>query len=178
MRLYLPETSGQPLPRGVPHRPVTGYIGSRRSLLVVDDQPTQRQMLAGMLLPLGFVIREAASGRECLESVHAALPDAVLLDLTMDDMDGWQTARQIRAAGFGALPIIVVSANAFENQPEKLAAARLPGLRRQAGGRVPAAGHPAAAAAARVGGRAGGARLEPGLHPRAAAAAARSMPAS
>jgi CheY-like chemotaxis protein len=91
-------------------------------------------MLAGMLLPLGFRIREAASGRECLESVQEHPPDAVLLDLSMDDMDGWETARRIRAAGaaradgvpgrhrpaLASLPIIIVSANAFENQSEKL----------------------------------------------------------
>ena len=33
------------------HRPITGYVGPRKTLLVVDDQPIQRQMLAGMLLP-------------------------------------------------------------------------------------------------------------------------------
>jgi CheY-like chemotaxis protein len=127
-RLYLPETNTPPPTRGVQLRPVSGYLGSRRKLLVVDDQPTQRQMLAGLLMPLGFEIREAASGRECLESVLAEPPDAVLLDLTMDDMDGWETARQLRAAGFQTLPIIVVSANAFENQPEKLEAAGCQGF--------------------------------------------------
>jgi CheY-like chemotaxis protein len=78
-------------------------------------------MLAGLLLPLGFLVREAASGAECLESVLAHQPDAVLLDITMDDMDGWETARRIRARGISALPIIMVSANAFENQADKLA---------------------------------------------------------
>jgi response regulator RpfG family c-di-GMP phosphodiesterase len=49
----------------------------------------------------------------------------VLLDISMDDMDGWETARRIRARGIGAnvMPIIMVSANAFENRPEKLAEA-------------------------------------------------------
>jgi CheY-like chemotaxis protein len=107
---------------------VSGYIGARRTLLVVDDHPTQRQMLAGMLLPLGFRIREAASGRECLESVLEKLPDAVLLDISMDDMDGWETARRIRAQGLAELPIIMVSANAFENQLDKLAKAGCQGF--------------------------------------------------
>jgi signal transduction histidine kinase/CheY-like chemotaxis protein len=128
VRLYLSETAEPGYARTPRHRPVTGYIGARRSLLVVDDHPTQRQMLAGMLLPLGFRIREAASGRECLESVQDSLPDAVLLDLSMDDMDGWETARRIRERGFTGLPIIIVSANAFENQPERLAAAQCQGF--------------------------------------------------
>ena len=131
VRLYLSETA-EPAEtagtRGVPMRPVTGYIGERRTLLVVDDQPTQRQMLAGMLLPLGFRIREAASGTECLQSVAEQEPDAVLLDITMDDMDGWETARRIRAAGFAAPPILMVSANAFENQVDKLTAAGAQGF--------------------------------------------------
>ncbi len=124
VRLYLSEVSAPPQ-RGVTlHRPVSGYIGPRRTLLVVDDHPTQRQMLAGMLLPLGFRIREAASGSECVESVLESRPDAVLLDVTMDDMDGWETARRIRACGIGPeMPIIMVSANAFENRPENLEAA-------------------------------------------------------
>ncbi len=133
VRLYLSEIAA-PAQRSVTHhRPVTGYLGARRSLLVVDDHPTQRQMLAGMLLPLGFAIREAASGSECLESVADLRPDAVLLDITMDDMDGWETARRLRmqdqraaeatGAPLSALPVIMVSANAFENRPDKLEAA-------------------------------------------------------
>jgi signal transduction histidine kinase/CheY-like chemotaxis protein len=123
VRLYLSEVA-PPAARSVTHhRPVSGYIGARRRLLVVDDHPTQRQMLAGMLLPLGFDIREAASGSECLESVLDDPPDAVLLDVTMDDMDGWETARRIRARGIADMPIIMVSANAFEHRPENLVAA-------------------------------------------------------
>jgi signal transduction histidine kinase/purine-cytosine permease-like protein/ActR/RegA family two-component response regulator len=122
-RLYLGEVAA-PVSRGVVlHRPVTGYLGARRSLLVVDDHPTQRQMLAGMLLPLGFVVREAATGAECIESVLAEPPDAVLLDITMDDIDGWETARRIRGRGVTGMPIIMVSANAFENRQDKLQAA-------------------------------------------------------
>jgi len=104
-------------------RPITGYEGLRRTLLIVDDQPIQRQMLAGMLLPLGFVLREAASGHEALESVREACPDAVLLDISMDDMDGWATATAMRQAGFTQVPIVIVSANVFENRPDHLQAA-------------------------------------------------------
>jgi signal transduction histidine kinase/CheY-like chemotaxis protein/purine-cytosine permease-like protein len=128
VRLYLSETAAPGPQRGAHHRPVSGYIGARRTLLVVDDHPTQRQMLAGMLLPLGFRIREAASGRECLESVLEHPPDAVLLDISMDDMDGWETARRIRAGGLHDLPIIMVSANAFENQLDKLTEAGCQGF--------------------------------------------------
>ena len=105
-------------------REIVGYVGAQRTLLVVDDQTTQRQMLVGMLAPLGFALREAASGTECIASIQEMRPDAVLLDISMDDMDGWQAAGRIRQAGFEDLPIIMVSANAFENQPERLRAMR------------------------------------------------------
>ena len=122
-RLYLSETAEPAPAHAAPYRPVSGYIGARRTLLVVDDHPIQRQMLAGMLLPLGFRIVEAASGRECLDSVLQTVPDALLLDLSMDDIDGWETAKRIRAHGIHHMPIIIVSANAFENQTEKISAA-------------------------------------------------------
>jgi CheY-like chemotaxis protein len=73
-------------------------------------------------------VREAASGRECLESVHDKRPDAVLLDISMDDMDGWETLRQLRAHGFHNLPVIMVSANAFENQSDRISASGCQGF--------------------------------------------------
>lgn len=119
VRLYLREID-DPGPRAAPPLQIAGYFGQRRTLLVVDDQPVQRQMLAGMLTPLGFVITEAASGLECLDYLADRLPDAILLDISMDGMDGWQTAQHIRSRGYSSVPIIVVSANVFENHSARL----------------------------------------------------------
>ncbi len=127
VRIYL-RAVADPGPQAESHRPISGYFGPRRTLLVVDDQPVQRQMLAGMLVPLGFEVREAASGTECLDSLREHVPSAILLDLTMDDMDGWETARRVRAAGFEQVPILIVSANVFENQAARLQAARCQGF--------------------------------------------------
>jgi CheY-like chemotaxis protein len=89
----------------------------------VDDQPLHRQLLASILVPLGFVVREAASGQECLEIVEQHPPDGLLLDLTMDGLDGWQTAAAVRKLlPASRLPIVFVSANLFDNRPEQLAA--------------------------------------------------------
>jgi len=121
MRVYLRKVA-DPGPQAEPRRPISGYFGPRRTLLVVDDQPVQRQMLAGMLMPLGFDVREAASGTECLDSLRENLPSAILMDITMDDMDGWEAAARVRAAGYAELPILIVSANVFENQAERLRA--------------------------------------------------------
>jgi len=126
VRLYLPRIAPDPKnPLSLPSnlRSVTGHAGPQRTLLVVDDQPLHRQLLAGLLMPLGFTVLEAASGQECLEVVEQHAPDLLLLDITMDGLDGWQTARLVRER-FTArqLPIVFVSANLFDNQPEQLEA--------------------------------------------------------
>ncbi len=122
VRLYLREIKA-PAARTLRHlRPIVGYLDPRRTLLVVDDQPIQRQLLASLLLPLGFIMREAASGRECLEILQQHRPDAVLLDINMDDLNGWQTAQLIRSNVGPDLPVVFVSADPFENRPELLEA--------------------------------------------------------
>jgi signal transduction histidine kinase/CheY-like chemotaxis protein len=123
VRLYLRELAA-PEAAAPLQLPVSGYLGPRRSILAVDDHPTQRQMLAGMLAPLGFSVREAASGRECLAQVHERCPDAILLDVNMDDIDGWETSRLLRERGFRAVPVIMISADLFENRPERIRAAQ------------------------------------------------------
>ena len=125
VRLYIPglaETGLHlPVAQAAALRPVVGYRPPRRSLLVVDDQPLHRQLLAGLLTPLGFEVREAASGSECLEVVAAQRPDLILLDLSLDEMDGWETAARLRGRhGARELPIVFVSANLFDNLPEKV----------------------------------------------------------
>ena len=102
---------------------ITGYRGAVRRILVVDDQTTQRELLENLLLPLGFEVRQAASGAECLREAARFQPDAILLDIAMPDQDGWSVCRQLRAAGLTKLPIIMVSANAYENDVEKQSAA-------------------------------------------------------
>ena len=120
VRLYLREVQAPAEISMRNLRPIVGYLAPRRTLLVVDDQPIQRQLLASLLLPLGFSIREAASGREALEIVQRERPDAVLLDINMDDLNGWQTAQQLRSLAPGDLPVIFVSADPYENHPELL----------------------------------------------------------
>lgn len=132
VRLYLREIAPPEVvvtPALQPTRSISGYVGSQRTLLVVDDQAVQRQLLAGLLIPLGFEVNEAASGRECLDTVAKRKPDAVLLDLSMDDMSGWDTAAVLRQRhGPGELPIVIVSADLFENQGERVTAAGCQGF--------------------------------------------------
>ena len=113
LKVYLPKVSS-PRPRLQLPGPLSGYVGRRRRVLLVDDQSSQRLMLADMLAPLGFIIAEADSGAACLAAIEAERPDLVLLDIAMPSMDGWAVSRAIRDRGEATLPILIVSANAFD----------------------------------------------------------------
>ena len=92
-----------------------GYAGSRRSILVVDNEETDRDLLVNLLTPIGFTVRTAASGHDALDLLAAGFsPDAILLDLAMPGIDGWETLRRIRALGIANTPAAIVSANAFD----------------------------------------------------------------
>ncbi len=119
LRLYMRELTAIDDHAVDNHRRIIGHTGARRHLLVVDDQPEQRQLLAAILIPLGFSVQEAASGPECLQAVQQRRPDMVLLDVNMGGMDGWTTCRQLRDAD-AQLPVVMVSANVF-HAPEQMA---------------------------------------------------------
>ena len=93
----------------------SGYGGPRRKILVVDNEAGDRSLLLQLLEPLGFALRQAASGHDALDLLAAGLnPDVVLLDLAMPGIDGWETLRRIRALGGPQPAVAIVSANAFD----------------------------------------------------------------
>jgi CheY-like chemotaxis protein len=103
----------------VPRQPRLGYTGPRQRILVVDNEEADRDLLARLLQPLGFELRSAASGHDCLDLLTAGYqPDVILMDLAMPGIDGWETLRRIRALqSIGPqvkAQIAIVSANAFD----------------------------------------------------------------
>jgi signal transduction histidine kinase/ActR/RegA family two-component response regulator len=114
--LTLPCQDERPSLRPEPLLEAIGYEGRRLSVLVVDDVAANRRMLADMLQPLGFLIRQAADGIEALEAVMACPPDLILMDQAMPLLDGLQATRQLRQLlllqGAQPLPIVVVSGHA------------------------------------------------------------------
>jgi signal transduction histidine kinase/purine-cytosine permease-like protein len=100
-------------------RPRLGYAGPRRRVLVVDNEETDRDLLTQLLQPLGFELRTAASGHDCLDLLAAGYPpDVILMDLAMPGIDGWETIRRLRDLlknNPKPMPhIAIVSANAFD----------------------------------------------------------------
>jgi CheY-like chemotaxis protein len=59
-------------------------------VLVVDDEAMMRDLLSGLLEMEGYVVEVAEEGRSALAAIDARPPDAVLLDLNMPGVSGWQ----------------------------------------------------------------------------------------
>ncbi|MBW8720992.1 MAG: response regulator, partial [Polaromonas sp.] len=104
IRLFLPEVHvaagaakgavGKPARR----QPV-GSEGARRKLMIVDNEEADRELLVQLLEPMGFELRTAASGHDCLDLLAAGYqPDVIFMDLAMPGIDGWETLRRIQGS--------------------------------------------------------------------------------
>ena len=119
VKLFLPEVhaatgGGAAVPAAMP-RPRRGYAGPRRRILVVDNEEADRELLVHVLEPLGFELRQAASGHDALDLLAAGYrPDLIFMDLAMPGIDGWETLRRIGQMKLPATQCAIVSANAFD----------------------------------------------------------------
>jgi CheY-like chemotaxis protein len=101
--------------------PIFGYHGPRKTILITDDDPTQRDLLREVLTPLGFILLSAPDGAGCLALAQHCRPDLFLLDISMAGMDGWTVAETLRASGHHQARILMVSASALEAHGAPLA---------------------------------------------------------
>ena len=84
--------------------------GERRRVLVVDDDAGLRAYLRTNLELEGYDVREAASAQQWLAALEDELPDVVLLDVMMPEVDGWNLLRRVRERhGVEAIPVIMYS---------------------------------------------------------------------
>ncbi|MFI9639077.1 response regulator transcription factor [Micromonospora sp. NPDC051925] len=82
---------------------------ARARLLVVDDEPNISTLLAATLRLVAYDVRVAGSGRAALASVEEFAPDLVILDVMLPDLDGFEVARRLRAAG-RPVPVLFLTA--------------------------------------------------------------------
>jgi len=81
-----------------------------RSVLIVDDDEGIRKLLRVELEPYGIRVLEAAGGREGIEIARREVPDAILLDVLMPDLDGWETLRALKeSAETRSIPVLILS---------------------------------------------------------------------
>jgi two-component system cell cycle response regulator len=80
------------------------------SVLLVDDSPSQRAVIAHRLETAGFHVDTATDGVECLRVLADLRPDIVLLDVVMPGIDGWETLDRLRQ--ISGVPVIMLTARA------------------------------------------------------------------
>jgi CheY-like chemotaxis protein/HPt (histidine-containing phosphotransfer) domain-containing protein len=123
-------------PGATMHAPAAGSVSAVQapaaramgpSILLVEDNPVNREVAVGMLESLGCATDTAENGWMALKAMHAATYDAVLMDCQMPVMDGLAATSEIRrreqASGAARVPIIALTANAMEGDRERCLAA-------------------------------------------------------
>jgi twitching motility two-component system response regulator PilH len=79
-----------------------------KSILVVDDSPTERYFLNELLLKHGFAVTTAENADDALSKLKTALPDLILMDVVMPGMNGFQLTRRLsRDPATESIPIIM-----------------------------------------------------------------------
>ena len=87
----------------------------KQTVLVVDDDASQRELLTRFLEREGFAVRTASDGRTGLELARSLKPRAILLDVMMPQMDGWSVLTALKAdPTVAAIPVVMAS---FVNEP-------------------------------------------------------------
>lgn len=101
-------------------RPVIGYEGARRKVLVVDDKYDNRQLLLDSLQPLGFELKAAEDGQQAIDIALLWQPDAIVMDLLMPVKSGFDAVREMRQRPeLKDLLIIAVSASVSDSDRGK-----------------------------------------------------------
>ena len=82
----------------------------QRTVLVVDDDPVMTKLLSKFLGRGGFNVHEAHSGQEAVSLAEKLAPDLIVMDVTMPDMDGYESTERIRRLpGLESTPVLFIS---------------------------------------------------------------------
>jgi two-component system, cell cycle response regulator DivK len=91
-----------------------------KRILVVEDQPDNRQIIRDMLAPTDYEITEVEDGEQALLAVTKQRPDLILMDIQLPIIDGYTATRKIKAnPEWGSIPIIAVTSYALSGEEKK-----------------------------------------------------------
>lgn len=94
---------------------------TKKNILIVDDVADNLTVLSELLIAEGYVVRPVTSGAMALKTIENGMPDLILLDIKMPEMDGFQVCRIIKAdEKLNEIPIIFISA--YGEEAEKIKA--------------------------------------------------------
>ena len=90
------------------------------SILIVEDDPYSRDMLARRLTRRGYEVLETCDGAEGILVAQSRLPDLILMDIDMAEVDGWEATRRLKGDRVTAsIPIIALTAYAMANDRDR-----------------------------------------------------------
>jgi chemotaxis protein histidine kinase CheA/CheY-like chemotaxis protein len=122
--MVVPVSANQPIPTGAdaPVLPPSGSLQAERGkyVLVVDDSPSVRRVVSNMLKQHGWEVQMARDGLEALDLISHETPAAVLLDIEMPRMDGYELIATIRAQEqYRTLPLVVLTSRAAAKHQQR-----------------------------------------------------------
>lgn len=95
-----------------------------KRLLLVEDNELNRDMLRRRLERRGFEVLLAVDGRQALSTAADESPDAILMDMSLPEIDGWEATRRLKADGATrSIPVVALTAHAMAGDREKALAA-------------------------------------------------------
>ena len=105
-------------------RPVPVRRDRNPLLLLVEDNMPNAQMLKTFLLAVGYRVIHAESGADALAFACKECPEAILMDMQMPEMDGWETTRRLKSDPLtSAIPVLAVTALAMPEDKARCLAA-------------------------------------------------------
>lgn len=94
------------------------------TILLVEDNEMNRDMLSRRLIRKGFEVVMAVDGVECMQVLEGQTPDLVLMDINLPGKDGYELTREIKAdPATGSIPVIALTAHAMSGDRDKSIAA-------------------------------------------------------
>ena len=89
-------------------------------VLLVEDNEMNRDMLTRRLTRKGFEVLLAVDGQQAIEMTSQAMPDLILMDMSLPVLDGWEATRRLKAdSDLQAIPVIGLTAHAMDGDREK-----------------------------------------------------------
>jgi len=122
VRLPIPKVSRPPESSGKKPMEVTERAVSKRRILVADDSRDVVESFQIMLHILGHEVETALDGLEALEKAERFRPDAIVLDVGMPGLDGYETARRIRQLSWSR-DVVLIAVTGWGNEKDKLKSA-------------------------------------------------------
>lgn len=91
--------------------PLPEQVIAKTDILIVDDTPDNLRLLSDMLSEQGYKVRKAINGSRALQAIDLIVPDLVLLDIMMPDMNGYEVCEKLKASTkTWSVPVIFISA--------------------------------------------------------------------